>query len=1108
MSAATRRSTTSGRLGAPLAALILLLAPAAAPAFGVQPRTIRFDRISIEQGLSQSAVLAIHQDRDGWMWFGTEDGLNRYDGYEFRVYKHEPRNPRSLSNAGIWTIFEDRDGRIWVGTDGGGLCLWDPVGDDFRTWRHDPDDPTSLGSDVVRAIAQTADGALWIATDGGGLARMDPEEESFRRYAHDPEEPGSLASDRVRALLVDRAGRLWIGTQGGGLDRFDPDRNSFAHHRHDPANPASLSDDEVYDLSEDRLGRIWIGTYNGGLNRLDTATSGFVRYPAREGDPTSLAGNRVSSIVEDVDGTIWVGTDAGLTEWVPDTDAFLRYANRGTDPRSLSHDKVTSLFVDAGGVMWVGTKAGGLNKWNPRTAAFRHVQRDPENPASLSSNMVTSFQKAADGTLYIGTFGGGLNVMDTEAGTVRHLRAGESGLGGDGVMALKLDRSGILWIGTYRKGLRRYDPRTGAFRGFEHDPADPTSLGARGVMSIHEDRQGTLWVGSFGGGLNRLDRESGTFERFVHDPDDPRSLGGDRVTAMVEDLRGNFWIGTDGGGLNRFDAAAGAFERIAPEANDGVAVDLDDILALYVDPNDTLWIATQGAGLHRWRAADRYAGKPAFRVYTEEDGLPNNLIYGILRDDRGYLWLSTNKGLSRFHPGNESFTNYDTRRGLQSNEFNFGAHYRSPDGELYFGGINGFNVLEPGETLDNPYRPPVVLTKLFRLDHERQSETPLSRLDELVLHHRESVVWIEFAALDYTAPESNRYAYKLEGFDADWIDLGTMRRATFTNLDPGQYTLHLRGSNSDGVWSEEERALKVRVLPPPWKTWWAYTGYVLIAAGALMLYSRAQARRLHEEEEHSRKLELEVQARTRELASRNEQLKSLNARLEDASLTDPLTGLRNRRYLVTRIKDDIAATERRMTLERRAASSDGVPEFSFLMVDVDGLKRVNDLFGHQAGDRAILQICSLLQSICRQTDTIIRWGGDEFMVVARHLDPASAEVMAERIRVAVSKEPIAVGDGRQASLSCSVGLAHFPFLPAQPMHVSWEQVIAIADRALYIAKTSGRNAWAAILGTSETPADGLLERIADETEALVRRGLIRFHTSIRDRTRLVWSRAS
>jgi diguanylate cyclase (GGDEF)-like protein len=519
------------------------------------------------------------------------------------------------------------------------------------------------------------------------------------------------------------------------------------------------------------------------------------------------------------------------------------------------------------------------------------------------------------------------------------------------------------------------------------------------------------------------------------------------------------------------------------------------IFSIHEDRRGNLWIGTQGGGLNRWDLADRRAGRAVFKHYTERGGLPNNTIYGILEDEEGSLWLSTNRGLSKLDPQTGGIRNYDTTHGLQSNEFNFGAHYRSAVGEMFFGGNNGFNAFFPGRIRINTHVPPVVLTSFLKLNKRTKLEKHISDVKEIQLTHRDYVVSFEFAALDYAAPEKNRYAYKLVGLDRDWTELPGARRATYTNLGPGHYVFRVKGANSDGVWNEQGFSLGVTVLPPPWRTWWAYTFYVLLLLGIALAFRQSHVRKLASEAEYNRILEQQVKERTAQLAERYDELQLANAKLEDASVTDSLTGLGNRRFLTQCIQKEIAMVERSYGAPDRATNP---CDLVLMMIDLDGLKTINDTYGHSAGDMALIQMRELLEKACRKADMILRWGGDEFLVVGRYADRELAKALAERIRVVVKDHPFDLGLDHPVYVSASIGFAFYPFIPSAPTRVTWEQVVTIADRALYGAKASGRNAWVGIFSTPATPLDAV-HLISHMPELLAREGRIEVQTSVFDR---------
>jgi ligand-binding sensor domain-containing protein/serine phosphatase RsbU (regulator of sigma subunit) len=808
-----------------------------------------FERISLREGLSQSVIEAIVQDRKGFLWFATEDGLNRYDGYGFTVYRYQPGNPRSLSYNEIKALYEDRAGILWVGTFEGGLNRFDPAAATFTRYRHDPADPASLAANTVRCVLEDRAGNLWIGTQGGGLDRLDRATGRFAHYRHDPANPSSLAHDDVRALLEDRSGVLWVGTYGGGLHRFDREKEVFTRIRADAADPGSLSHDLVTALLEDRSGALWVGTYGGGMNALDRETGRFRHY--RAGGPRTLPSDLVRSLFEGESGTLWIATDGGgLARLDRATGEVESWRNDPLSPLSLSTDRVWSVFEDRSRVLWIGTYGGGLNKLDIGRKRFQLFRREPGNPNSLNHNIVWAIHEDGDGILWIGTDAGGLNRLDRRTGEFRsflHDPRDPRSLSHDAVRVVYEDREGVFWLGTNGGGLNRFDRARGTFQRFRHDPAAPESLSHDEIRSVFEDRAGHLWIGTYGGGLDRLDRRTGRFVHHRHDPADARSLSSDFIRSVFQDSEGTLWIGTNGGGLNRLDAETGAFTAYRANVGDAGSLGNDYVFQVHEGRDGALWIATFGGGLNRF---DRKAGR--FRRFTQADGLSSDSTYGLLEDETGRLWVSTTRGLSCFDPKAGSFHNYDTRDGLQSNEFNGGSVFRSRRGEMFFGGISGFNAFFPAEIVLSTEPPAVALTELMLFNRPVGVgeavrgrvilERPLAYTDALTLSYRDDVLAVEFAALHYAAPEKNRYAYRLEGFSRDWIPARADRRvATFTGLSPGEYVLRVKAANPDGIWNEEGTSLRITVTPPVWATWW-----FRLAAAALVavLVALALRRRL------------------------------------------------------------------------------------------------------------------------------------------------------------------------------------------------------------------------------------------------------------------------
>ncbi|MBC8190766.1 MAG: response regulator [Candidatus Marinimicrobia bacterium] len=784
--------------------------------------------------MSHVSVWNIYQDSYGFMWFGTAAGLNKYDGYNVTVYKHDPEDYTTLSSNFISVVFEDKSGILWIGTGGGGLNKYNREYDSFSQYLYDPKDNKSISSNSIFSIYEDREQILWIGVENGVLNKFDRKEEKFTRFEVDNSNIGLSIYNFINSICEDKTGNLWIGTNLTGLKKFDTKQEKFIHYKHNPEDVNSLSDNSVWSLQVDRAGDLWIGTKTGGLNRFNHESNSFRLFRHHSDDSISISDDAVLAILEDKSGILWLGTEhGGLNRYNPKNDAFAVYRNESTNPFSIQDNTIWSLFEDRFGVIWIGTQFAGINKFDREKKGFLHFNSEPGNPNSLSSNAMGPIIE---------------------------------------------DRMGEAWIGTYY-GLNNYDPVSKMFTRYFHQPNDPFSLSSSSVTSIHEDNSGTLWIGTFDGGLNWYNRELDNFSHYSNDPNDSTSISGTSITSILEDSYGQLWVGGSFG-LDRLDKKTGSFTH---------CLNNQAVWRIYEDRENELWISTG-----RIYKFDRDLDSFQEYLYGSEEnnqfsnhtvltigaskkesgilwlGTSNGIIrldknknkskhyskknsellcgdvYGLVEDKQGNLWLSTNTGIIYFDPTSGKAKNFDIDDGLQGKLYNEAAYFQNKRGEIYFGGMNGLNLFHPDSLVDNPYGPEISFIE-FKINNASVAigaDSPLKQhisvTKDIVLSYDQTDIEIEFAALHYSYSSKNQYAYQLNNYDKDWRYVGTDRTANYTNLDPGEYTFIVKAANNDGVWNEEGIGLNIEVLPPWWETRFAYTIYFLLITSIIYVIWRFQ----------------------------------------------------------------------------------------------------------------------------------------------------------------------------------------------------------------------------------------------------------------------------
>ncbi len=800
---------------------------------------LAFDEVNME--LSQNTVTSILQDHKGFLWFGTRSGLNRFDGADMDVFEHADGDPLSLSENYVQCLYEDADDNLWIGTLRG-LSYYDRSKNSFKVYKHIKGANGGLSDNHVTAIHEDRKGRLWIGTMNGGLNFFDREHDMFIHYGHNPDDSNSLSTDHVTAIGEDHKGHLLIGTWEGGLDRLDIDAQQFRHHH----RKEGLKNGTITKILKGNGNHFWIGTH-AGVSIMTVGENDLLDIRPMNDFPKSVDGAQVVlSLLEDSKNRLWIGIEnQGLLIYDISTGTYQHYKDNDKGGHYISSKSIWSMYEDRVGTIWLGTFDRGVLKNDPYQRKFSHYQKKVFQQNGLSHSVVSSFSEDNDGNLWIGTDGGGLNFWNRKTDRFTHFRnepSNDNSLSANAVVSLMMDRYGKLWVGTWEGGLNEYNPRTGEFKRYQHDENDSTSIIGNNVFAICEDSQNRLWVGAYRDGLELLDRETGHFTHFEADHKDSTGLSSNLIRCIFEDKHQNLWIGTEGHGVNLLvvdEDDQVSFKHFKHNSEDPYSISSNQILSFLEDTQGNLWIGTAN-GLNKY---DYRSGR--FTAYHKSDGLPNEVIYGVLEDDFNNLWLSTNKGLSKFNTVKKAFKNFDPSDGIQAYEFSKGAYLKSSSGELLFGGINGFNAFYPGAVKENKNIPDIFITGFTLFDQKvmpGEKGTPLKKditeAKEIVLSYDENVFSFQFSALNFSQAAKNQYAYQLEGYDQQWQYVGRRDEAYYTKVPPGSYTFMVKGANNDGYWNEEGTSIKLRILPPWWKTTYAYIFYFLVLAGILFWYRR------------------------------------------------------------------------------------------------------------------------------------------------------------------------------------------------------------------------------------------------------------------------------
>lgn len=817
----------------------------------VAAQEVAFKQININDGLSQNAVFAILQDSKGFMWFGTKDGLNRYDGYSFIVYQHNPFDTTSISDNYITSLFEDSRGYIWVGTLNGGLNCFERETETFHHIRYSSNISKTKNTGEIKSLVEDSKGNIWIGTRGEGVFKLSFNKKNsfdvtYKQFVSQSDKPESLSNNIVSTLFIDSNEVLWVGTLDG-LDKFDFENEKFTQyqiHTRNPKAPANFFDNTVYSIHESSKGKLWLGTLSG-LVKFDKQTGSYKLFP-NQYDVFRYGWGSIMQIVEDDFKKLWLATPGMLMRFNPNTYSYDYFKNDPLNSNSISYNSISSLFIDKTGILWIGTSGMGLNLYDPKSNRFSTLSREEDINSRITGFSVRSILE--EDSTYVWMSTDVLYRWNRRTGEIKSYETDSNrpnDFGNTGAWSIIKSHDGKIWTAT-NEGVYSYDPSNEQVRQYKFNDADKSGLPQKEIYAVFEDHQKNIWVATESFFCRLINHDKGVFQNYRYQESLPYSQRARPV--VYQDKKEIFWLGTKDG-LIRFDYHTKEFKTFKSDPNNPLSLNNNYIKSICADPiqpDKILWVGTSGGGLNCFNIE-----KESVTHFTESDGLPNNVVYGILPDRKGNLWLSTNKGLSKFNLQNKKFRNYDVRDGLQSNEFNTGAHYVSKSGEMFFGGINGLNYFYPERVKDNQFKPELVFTD-FKV-HQRsvsyktkQSilQKTISESEKIFLSHSDNVITFEFAALDYSAPEKNHYAYKLKNFNEAWIQSGTSRTATYTNLPAGEYVFHVKGSNNDRIWNEEGISITIIVKPPWWGTWWAYILYGVLLLAILYLIRRYELTRI------------------------------------------------------------------------------------------------------------------------------------------------------------------------------------------------------------------------------------------------------------------------
>ncbi len=846
-----------------------------------QQYNLKFKHLTNAEGLGNNNVLSICVDYKGFLWIGTEDGLDKYDGYGFTIYRKEENNPNSLSQNYCWTIYEDNEKNLWIGSRNG-LNLYNREYDNFNSFFIDSAQKLNKTEYFIQSIFEDSHKHLWIGTSRG-LFQFDRSKRKFDKYHFDKEKDYHLENERFVTIVEDKEGSVWLGiaeSETSGLIQLKDDKivNIFCHN---PADINSVSNNNIRHLFVDSHDNLWIGTRGGGLNKFIRKNKSFEHYFRKAGDMNSLTNDHISSIRETPDKKLWIGTLDGLNILDPKSNKIVQVINNPYDKNSLLSNIIHSLYIDKQGTVWIGSRFGGVDIFDSRINSFALFNYKPKSENTISNNNITSFTEDKNNNIWIATDGGGFNYFNPSTNKFLNYTADNSqtGLINNKTLSLTVDRDNILWVGSWLGGINKFEIINDQLKLIDKYPVlNAKFKNSNCIYSIFQSRNNDIWVGCWLNGLFKYNKNKNTFE-FVKLEDNATDQPPPIVDCINEDHIGNLWVGTEDKGLFVIENADKKIKHYSSNEFSKNGISSSSIYCILEDKRNLLWFGTE-YGLNLF-----ILDKKEFKIFLEKDGLPGNNIYGILEDNHGNLWISTNNGLSKLVvlQTKDSVAikciNFDISDGLQGLQFNRWAYFKSRNGEMYFGGNNGFNKFFPDSIIINNYLPAVYFTGLYLFNklvlpgNNSPLKKAITETNELELTAKQKVITLKFAAINYINPDKNEYKYKLEGFDKDWNYIGNKHEVTYTNLPHGSYLFKVQASNNNGVWNSRAAILKITIRPPFWNTFWFKALLLLIIISSLVAYYFYKIIRIRVRNELLEKL---VKERTREVNIQKEKIEKIN----------------------------------------------------------------------------------------------------------------------------------------------------------------------------------------------------------------------------------------